>query len=214
MPKLPEHGPHSPFSTRAAPFTASTWPGSPPASRAWWIVEGYMDAISAHQHGYDNVVASMGTALTEYQVAEVLRITRPSNHGSGRRRSRPNRPPCAAWNHRGQVFQKPARRGSPAPKLRPNGRKDLGPAGSGAGGRQGPGRGDSPVPPTSGRKLVGNGVTLFDYLLPALANQVDIATPEGKVRMVERGQPLHLRGARADFSRDSYVPQVGRFSCR
>ena len=40
------------------------------------IVEGYMDAISAHQHGYQNVVASMGTALTDHQVAEVLRITR------------------------------------------------------------------------------------------------------------------------------------------
>lgn len=33
------------------------------------IVEGYMDALTAHQHGYANVVASMGTALTEKQVA-------------------------------------------------------------------------------------------------------------------------------------------------
>lgn len=33
------------------------------------IVEGYMDVIAAHQHGYTNVVASMGTALTENQVA-------------------------------------------------------------------------------------------------------------------------------------------------
>ena len=39
------------------------------------IVEGYMDAITAHQHGYDNVVASMGTALTERQVALVRRLT-------------------------------------------------------------------------------------------------------------------------------------------
>ena len=33
------------------------------------VVEGYMDAIAAHEHGYRNVVASMGTALTEHQVA-------------------------------------------------------------------------------------------------------------------------------------------------
>ncbi len=39
------------------------------------IVEGYMDAIMAHQHGYDNVVASMGTALTEDQVRAVKRLT-------------------------------------------------------------------------------------------------------------------------------------------
>ena len=31
------------------------------------IVEGQLDAISAHQAGFDNVVASMGTALTERQ---------------------------------------------------------------------------------------------------------------------------------------------------
>ena len=33
------------------------------------IVEGYMDAIAAHEHDYTNVVASMGTALTEDQVS-------------------------------------------------------------------------------------------------------------------------------------------------
>ncbi len=32
------------------------------------IVEGYMDAITAHQHEYDNVVASMGTAMTDKQL--------------------------------------------------------------------------------------------------------------------------------------------------
>ena len=35
------------------------------------IVEGYMDVIAAHQHGYTNVVASMGTALTESQVGQL-----------------------------------------------------------------------------------------------------------------------------------------------
>lgn len=37
------------------------------------VVEGYMDAIAAHQFGYPNVVASMGTALTERQVRLVRR---------------------------------------------------------------------------------------------------------------------------------------------
>ncbi|HEV2067711.1 MAG TPA: DNA primase, partial [Thermomicrobiales bacterium] len=37
------------------------------------IVEGYMDVIAAHQFGFENVVASMGTALTENQVAQIKR---------------------------------------------------------------------------------------------------------------------------------------------
>lgn len=37
------------------------------------IVEGYMDAIQAHQGGYLNVVAQMGTALTEAQLRQIER---------------------------------------------------------------------------------------------------------------------------------------------
>lgn len=40
------------------------------------IVEGYMDVIAAHEHGFANVVASMGTALTERQVGLLKRYTR------------------------------------------------------------------------------------------------------------------------------------------
>jgi len=40
------------------------------------IVEGYMDAIAAHQHGFGNVVASMGTALTERQIGLLKKLTR------------------------------------------------------------------------------------------------------------------------------------------
>lgn len=36
------------------------------------IVEGYMDAMSAHQAGYTNVVAQMGTSLTESQLRLVV----------------------------------------------------------------------------------------------------------------------------------------------
>jgi DNA primase len=40
------------------------------------IVEGYMDVLMAHQHGFKNVVASMGTALTEAQVQALRRLTK------------------------------------------------------------------------------------------------------------------------------------------
>ena len=38
------------------------------------VVEGYMDVITAHQFGFENVVASMGTSLTEKQVEVLKRI--------------------------------------------------------------------------------------------------------------------------------------------
>jgi DNA primase len=40
------------------------------------IVEGYIDVLTAHQHGYDNVVASMGTAMTDKQLAILKNITK------------------------------------------------------------------------------------------------------------------------------------------
>jgi DNA primase len=39
------------------------------------IVEGYMDVLMAHQHGINNVVAQMGTALTEAQLRLLKRST-------------------------------------------------------------------------------------------------------------------------------------------
>jgi DNA primase len=44
-------------------------------SKGLVVVEGYMDAIAAHEHGFRNVAASMGTALTEHQVAGIRRLT-------------------------------------------------------------------------------------------------------------------------------------------
>ncbi len=40
------------------------------------IVEGYTDALMAHQAGFDNVVASLGTALTPGQVALITRYAK------------------------------------------------------------------------------------------------------------------------------------------
>ena len=40
------------------------------------IVEGYIDAITAHQNGFNNVVASMGTSVTEKQVSSLKKLTK------------------------------------------------------------------------------------------------------------------------------------------
>ena len=39
------------------------------------VVEGYMDCISLYQNGIKNVVASLGTALTDGQARLMLRYT-------------------------------------------------------------------------------------------------------------------------------------------
>jgi len=40
------------------------------------ITEGYMDVLTAHQHGWENVVASMGTSMTDRQLAVIKKLTR------------------------------------------------------------------------------------------------------------------------------------------
>lgn len=40
------------------------------------VVEGYIDAIIAHQHGFGEVVASLGTAITDKQLRQLRRLTR------------------------------------------------------------------------------------------------------------------------------------------
>ena len=168
------------------------------------IVEGYMDAISAHQHGYDNVVASMGTALTEHQVAEVLRITRQvtmalDSDAAGQQATL--RSLEASW----QVFQsRPVwQSGSSTSPLR---QEDLNLKVAVLTDGKDP---DEVIrqSPEKWEELVENGVPLFDYLLPALSAQVDTSTPEGKVRMVERVSPF-IYAVREPIQQDSYVRKL------
>ncbi len=67
--------PRTPVFDKSRILYAMNLAKEPVRQRGAVIVEGYMDAIMAHQHGYDNVVASMGTALTERQVDLVRRLT-------------------------------------------------------------------------------------------------------------------------------------------
>ncbi|MCX6005537.1 MAG: DNA primase [Chloroflexi bacterium] len=40
------------------------------------IMEGYMDIVTAHQYGFENTVASMGTALTEKQIYVLRKLSK------------------------------------------------------------------------------------------------------------------------------------------
>ncbi len=40
------------------------------------ITEGYMDTITAHQYGFENTVASMGTSLTEKQITALRKLSK------------------------------------------------------------------------------------------------------------------------------------------
>ena len=151
------------------------------------IVEGYIDAIIAHQHQFTNVVASMGTALTTEQVSEVRKLTDkvvmaldPDLAGQ----QATLRSLASSW----EVFQKilvdshiKARNQD---TLMFNRRADLElkivslPDGLDP---------DELIrrSPVEWTNLLVNAKPLFEYLLPAIANQMDISSPQGKSRAVE-----------------------------
>ncbi len=146
------------------------------------IVEGYMDVIMAHQHGFDNVVASMGTALTEHQVAEARRLTNRITmaldaDAAGQQATL--RSLESSW----QVFQsRVAGRSGGATLLQRQDNLELKvialPEGKDPDEfiRQSPERWP---------ELVSRGAPLFEYLLPALSSHMDLTIPQGKARMVE-----------------------------
>jgi len=146
------------------------------------VVEGYMDAIMAHQHGFDNVVASMGTALTEYQVAEIRRLTANVTmaldaDAAGQQATL--RSLESSW----QVFQSRVAGQSRGTTLFQ--RQDI-PQLKVAVMTQGKDP-DEVIrhSPAAWEQLVREAVPLFEYLLPALCQQVDATTPQGKARVVE-----------------------------
>ena len=151
------------------------------------VVEGYMDAMAAHQHGFSNVVACMGTALTEHQVAGIRRLTNsvtmaldPDSAGQ----QATLRSLESSW----RVFQAPIagevqgttlfqRREMPAIRIAVlSGGEDP----------------DQLIrrSPQEWAKLVEEGTPLLEYLFTALSAQVDPTTPQGKAQMVELLFPL------------------------
>ena len=151
------------------------------------IVEGYMDAIMAHQHGFDNVVASMGTALTEQQVSQVRRLTSDVTMAldpdlAGQQATL--RSLESSW----QVFQRrEVARSQGTTLFQPGQTTQLKVAALPDGLDP-----DEVIrrSPEEWPRLIEQGVPLLDYLFTALSAQLDLSSSQGKTRMVELLFPL------------------------
>ncbi len=168
------------------------------------MVEGYMDAITAHQHGFDNVVASMGTALTAQQVAQVRRLTENVTmaldaDAAGQQATL--RSLESSW----QVFQanQVAQAGGTSIFQR---RESLNLRVAVLADGKDP---DEVIKhsPERWSELVEQAVPLFDYLLPAVTAQIDATTPEGKARVVEVVRPF-IYAVNEPIRQDSYVRKL------
>jgi len=176
------------------------------------IVEGYMDAITAHQNSFTNVVASMGTALTQQQVSLVRGLVRrPGADTPGEvvlaldadaaGQEATLRSLESSW----MVFQR--RQAGRAQNAniyqRPEG-PDL---------KVAPltdGKDPDEIiskDPDAWARMIASAVPLMDYLFTALSSRIDLTTPQGKASLAERLS--HLVWATPDpFHQDHYFQRL------
>jgi DNA primase len=161
------------------------------------IVEGYTDALMAHQAGFDNVVASLGTALTPGQVALLTRYAKKialayDVDAAGEKAGTFGATALEALI--GQLAA--ADTGVELDEVRvvrlPDG-KDP----------------DEVVreTPDRWREEVRTAQPIVDYLIDFHARQVDLKTPGGKARFVDAIAPT-LRAIPNPVMRDAYLQAI------
>jgi DNA primase len=176
------------------------------------IVEGYMDVIAAHQHGHENVVASMGTALTERQVRLLRRSAQEivlalDADAAGR--------DAAIRGH--DVIREAVRdSGASVPVVTWRGL---------VGYQQGQGvelkvavlpQGRDPddvirADPAKWGELVEHAVPVLDFRLDALAQSRDLTNPNGRAALVQDFLPI-LSVVTDPVVKAHYVQRLGRIS--
>ena len=161
------------------------------------IVEGYTDALMAHQAGFDNVVASLGTALTPGQVALLTRYAKKialayDVDAAGEKAGTFGA--TALESLIGQLAA--ADTGVELDEVRvvrlPDG-KDP----------------DEVVreTPDRWREEVRTAQPIVDYLIDFHARQVDLKTPGGKARFIDAIAPT-LRAIPNPVMRDAYLQKI------
>tara|TARA_B100000809_G_scaffold260830_1_gene308494 strand:+ start:349 stop:2184 length:1836 start_codon:yes stop_codon:yes gene_type:complete len=153
------------------------------------IVEGYMDAIAAHQAGFKNVIAQMGTALTEFQVDEIRRLTGKMTMALDQDAAGQN----ATLRSLDVVLQN--FRTKTVNKQRPDGTTQTVDADP----RiivMPPGQDPDEVihrSPSDWTNLVESAIPAITFRINAITGQGDITSPEGKARCVAEAAPfIHL----------------------
>ena len=165
------------------------------------IVEGYTDALIAHQAGFDNVVASLGTALTPGQVALITRYAKRI---------------ALAYD----VDAAGERAGTLGVQALEGLIRQL--AGSDSGVELDEVRvvrlpdGQDPdevvlASPDLWREEVRTALPIVDYLIDFHARQVDLRTPGGKARFVDAVMPT-LRAVPNPVMRDGYLGKLRQVS--
>jgi len=178
------------------------------AADAAIIVEGYMDVLAAHQHGFGNVVASMGTALTEQQLRRLKRYTSHfilalDADAAGR---------AATLRGVQQARQALDRTWVPTPTasglIRFEGRLDAElrimtlP----------PGQDPDEVirtDPQRWAQLVAEARPVVEYFMALVTAELDLSTGKGKAEAVRRLAPL-IREVADDIERAHYVQKLAR----
>jgi DNA primase len=147
------------------------------------IVEGYTDVIQAHLHGFRNVVASLGTALTLEQIKALHRYTEKvviayDADGAGQSATVRGLDLLRQAGLTVKVATMPLG-DDPDSLLR---------------------RGETEV----FAKAIGDGVDLFLFKLEQMLKDKDIETPDGKAKAVANAVPL-LREVENRVAREEYI---------
>ncbi|MCY3544147.1 MAG: DNA primase [Chloroflexi bacterium] len=168
------------------------------------VVEGYMDVIAAHQHGYHNVVASMGTALTENQVAQLKSLATnfvlaldPDNAGQ----EATLRSLESSWQ---VIGVQSASRGRSHSVMQQREAITLSIAALPEG--KDP---DELIrhDPAEWERLTTEAPPLMSYLIPAIAARFDTGTGQGKSQVVEAIYPL-IAATQNPFDQQRYMQDL------
>ena len=166
------------------------------------VVEGYMDTITAHQNGFTNVVASMGTALTTPQVTQITKLTNKVTmaldaDSAGQQATL--RSLESSWN----VLQNNPQANGAGVSASLDLQISILPEG------QDP---DDVIreSPDKWRDFTNNSINAFDYILNAFSCQVDIKTPHGKAMLVQKLSGF-ITNIEEPMQQDHYLQLLANF---